>query len=341
MKKRWFPFSDLYALLLCLNLLFISGLLYSDTISIAVENDFFAGTDMHYTNGIRIGWLGNPLKGSDIDDASGIYPGTIRNAVKIIPFLSLNEGKSYNVGFSVYQMMFTPEDITKTEPDYNDIPYAGHLLFSFFLFEHDEHSYSEFKFQLGIVGPASGAGTAQRTFHKLIGAITPEGWDTQLENHATFGIAYEHGIRKWEKSYKGGFSSDLIGNVGFHLGNFYSGASLGSAWRFGKNYPKNFNVYYSGIINENALLGLQRERRGFGWSVNFGLFVDVIAYLYITDAASDYNINRGYFLGRAVVSLSFYLGNFQLSVTKQFRTSLASSQGNTLSFGAVSLLWKF
>jgi len=123
--------------------------------------------------------------------------------------------------------------------------------------------------------------------------------------------------------------------------NFYSGASLGSAWRFGKNYPKNFNVYYSGIITENALLGLQSERRGFGWSVNLGLFIDVIAYLYVTDAESDYNINRGYFLGRAVVSLSLYLGKVQLSVTKQFRTSLASSQGHTLSFGAVSLLWKF
>ncbi len=341
MKNRRLSSKKILTFFLALNLLFISGVLYSDTISIAVENDFFAGTDMHYTNGIRIGWLGDPVQGEYLEDSSGIYYGSIRSAIKIIPFLSLKKEKSYNSGFSVYQMMFTPEDITKTEPDYNDIPYAGHLLFSFFLFEHDSHSYSEFKFQLGIVGPASGAGTAQRTFHKLIGAITPEGWDTQLGNRATFGIAYEHGVKKWEKNYKGGFSSDLIGNAGFHIGNFYSGASLGAAWRFGKNYPKNFNVYYSGIINENALLGLQRKRRGFGWSVNFGLFVDAIAYLYITDSAPEYNINRGYFLGRAVLSFSFYIGNVQLSVTKQLRTSLANSQGDTLSFGAVSLLWRF
>ncbi len=316
--------------------------LKSDTISLVIENDFFAGTDKHYTNGLRVGWLREPIKGDTFNGESDNFEKKIiKTWFKLIPFSSLKKDMSYNIGVSLYQMMFTPEDITKKEPNYNDIPYAGHLLFSFFLFEHNVNSYNEYKVQFGIVGPASGAGDAQRWFHDLIGGVHPEGWETQLGNYPTFGIAFDHGLRKWEKNFKGGFSSELIGNFGFSAGNFFTGASFGANWRFGKNYPKNFNVYYSGVVSEAALLGLQQLPEKFGWSVNFGLFLDIIAYLYILDAHPEYKVDRGYFLGRAVISLSFYFKRFQLSVTKQIRTSILTDKKNNLAFGSVSLLWRF
>ncbi len=321
-------------------ILFLSIQISADTLSIVIENDFFAGTDKHYTNGIRFGWLGKGIKGEKLETQNNFYSKIVKGWIKAIPFLSVEKDKYYNFGMSLYQMMFTPEDITKKEPNYNDIPYAGHLVLSFLLFEHDSHSYNEFKFQLGIVGPDSGAGAAQKWFHNLIGGVEPQGWDTQLPNHPTFGLVYEHGIRRWEKNYGNGFSSDLIGNISLSLGNFFTGSSVGAMWRIGKNYPKNFNVYYSGMINEGALLGLQTLNRGFGWSVNFGLYLDIIAYLYVIDSAKEYNIDSGYFLGRAVISLSFYFHNFQISVTKQIRSSILSSRRNELSYGAVSILWR-
>ncbi len=321
-------------------ILIINFYLFSDTFSFVIENDFFAGTDKHYTNGIRVGWLGKRIMGETLKNQNNFYTKIVKVWINTVPFLSVKKEKYYNLGLSLYQMMFTPEDITKKEPNYNDIPYAGHLVLSFLLFEHDNHSYNEFKFQIGIVGPDSGAGEVQKWFHNLIGGVEPQGWDTQLPNHLTFGVAYEHGMRRWEKSYGNGFSTDLIGNISLNLGNFFTGSSIGAMWRIGKNYPKNFNVYYSGIINEGALLGLQTLNHGFGWSLNFGLYFDIIAYLYVIDSAKEYNIDRGYLLGRAVISFSFYFHSLQISVTKQVRSSILTSEKNNLSYGAVSISWR-
>jgi lipid A 3-O-deacylase len=215
-----------YLLFACV--LFLTTPLKSDTLSLLFENDLFAGTDKHYTNGVRLGWMDDPQQ----KDVESGYTELMYGAVDTVPFLHLEPKKEHNAGFSIHQMMFTPQNITATEADYEDIPYTGHLAFSFFLFEYDADSYDEYKLQLGIVGPLSGAAAVQKLFHRLTHSTQPKGWDTQLGNHLTAAITYDHGSRLWQKKVGYGLSSDVIGSYGAQLGNFYSGAVVS-----GRNAP--------------------------------------------------------------------------------------------------------
>ena len=320
--------------------IFFSHLLRADTISFVFENDLFAGTDQHYTNGLRLEWLGEPLEDNQ-SNFSNSYTNFLCKGVNALPFLELDSNKKYNAGMSVYQMMYTPSEMNTTEPNYNDIPYAGHLMFSFFLFEHSDDVYDEYKLQLGIVGPASGVESVQKMIHNLTDSTQPMGWDTQLGTHLTLGIAYDHGRRLWEKELFWGLHSDLIGNYGGQLGNFITALNIKSDLRIGQNYPKNFNTYFPGSISDSALLGLQNSRSGFGWSATGSMSIDGVAYFYITDSDSRYDLDRALFHGGYVFSFSLYYENFALSVAKQSRVAFSNASENRLKYGAISLLWRY
>ncbi len=312
--------------------------LHGDTLSFVFENDLFAGTDQHYTNGVRLGWLNDALPQQDLNNS--IYTALCYQVVNALPLINLQANKNYSSGFSIYQMMFTPKDITTTEPNYQDLPYAGHLMFSFYLFEHDEEEYDEYKLQLGIVGPPSGAESVQKLIHKLTNSTAPQGWSTQLGTQLTLGIAYDHGARIWQRELWYGLSSDIVSGYGLQLGNFYTGATMRGVWRIGSNYPHNFNAYFTSTISDSAILALQEPAKGFGWSFNLGLAVDAIGYFYITDSDPMYEIDRGYFLADGLFSLAFYYDNFLLTVTRQMRYSISESEKN-LTYGAASIAWKF
>jgi len=324
---------------LLLLLLFIHTL-QADTISFVFENDLFAGTDQHYTNGLRLEWLTEPLD-TNTTNFSNSYTKLLYKGVDALPLLHLDPTKKHNAGMSVYQMMYTPEEINTTEPNYDDIPYAGHLMFSFFLFEYNEDVYDEYKLQLGVIGPASGAETVQKSIHKLTDSTPPLGWYTQLETQLTLGIAYDHGRRLLEKKIFWGLQTDIIGNYGGQLGNFISGLNTKLDLRIGQNYPKNFNTYFPGSISDSALLSLQEYKQGFGWSFTGSMSLDGIAYFYITDSDPQYNLDRALFHGGYIFSASLYYQQFVLSVAKQSRVALSDKPEKSLQYGAVSLIWRY
>jgi len=333
------PYRSLRRYLLSLLLLF-STTLYADTFSFVFENDLFAGTDQHFTNGVRLEWLGDPLK-EPADTFTDDYTSLLYQGVDSLPFLTLDPEKHHNAGFSVYQMMFTPKEINSTEPDYNDIPYAGHLMFSFFLFEYDDDVYDEYKMQIGIVGPASGAEAVQKWVHRVTDSEEPMGWDTQLGTQLTLGISYDHGHRVWKEDLFWGLSGDLIGNYGGQLGNFTTGLTTKADLRIGHNFPDNFNTYYPGTTSDSALLALQNKQHGFGWSVTTSLLLDALGYFYITDSDPDYNLDRTYIHSGYIISISLYYEDFVLSVTKQDRLALKENPAQTLTYGAISLIWNY
>ena len=321
-------------------LLLLLSSLHADTISFVFENDLFAGTDKHYTNGIRLEYLTEPLDQNNTS-LSNSYAELLYSGIEALPLLELDTNKKHNAGISIYQMMYTPSEINTTEPNYDDIPYAGHLMFSFFLFEHNEEVYDEYKLQLGIIGPASGAEAVQKKIHELTDSTPPMGWDTQLGSRLTLGVAYDHGRRLWEKKLFWGLNSDIIGNYGAQIGNFITGANTKVDIRIGQNYPQNFNTYFPGSISDSALLSLQNPRDGFGWSFTGSASFDGIAYFYITDSDKQYNLNRAFFHGGYIFSLSIYYKKFALSVAKQTRTAISNTPEKTLQYGAISLIWRY
>jgi hypothetical protein len=337
-------FSSYVLLFLICAILSSTQSVYADTVSVVIDNDAFAGRDGGgYTNGIRIGWLSGELD-RDTNASHTLYASFMKKAVETIPFVRLDKQKKLHVGASLYQIMTTPSRITSSEPDYSDFPYSGYLRASFFLFELDSQKYDEYSFNIGVVGPISGAKNLQRFTHKISGDREPKGWDNQLDNYLTAGVAYEHGVKSWRGNFNNAISADWINVFRIELGNYYSGISGGTVWRFGKNYTKNFNIYYPSypeIIGDNALLSGTKRDEGLGWSLSAGLFADATAYFYVIDAAKDYEIDRNIFSGSATGSGTLYFDSVEISLSMRVYTTRIKHSSNRVSYGTLSVLWHF
>jgi lipid A 3-O-deacylase len=212
------------------------------TFVIQDENDFFAGTDRHYTQGIRLSYLA-PARAT---------PDWIRGLPDIPALIGAGRGRRADrrLGFVVGQSMFTPQDTDKRSLITSDRPYAGWL----YLGGSMQTRYRDLSgitrldilaFELGVVGPAAHAEYVQNKWHELIRSNRVNGWDNQLHNEPAFLIAFE---RKWRSPVlrlDGGkgrleLGLDAIPHVGFTGGTVHTYAAAGLTVRFGNHLPDDF-----------------------------------------------------------------------------------------------------
>ena len=280
MKKRLF-----------LSALFFALSLEADNVSFTFYNDFFGGKDGHFTNGAALKWLETGQK------KENSYTNMLLSLAHNLS-LSLDNSKHYNAGLSLGQIIITPNDTQLETAQYNDLPYAGHLSLSSFLFEWDKNSFNEYSIEAGIMGKYSGAEFVQKTFHKMIGNEQPQGWDTQLSTRFTFNLLLQHGIKSWQGRVGDDLQSDWFNHYGVTLGNFNVSAFGGSVIRIGQNYVQNFNAHYPALKGEANLLGGDTGKHGFGWSASTGLDTKLLAYSAILDRA----VNNGYAVHKNVLN---------------------------------------
>lgn len=218
------------------------------TFTFFTENDFYyGGSDRHYTNGIQLSLISPALQ--SFDEAEGysgvdIIPSWIGRHVESMPWMTGPE-KSSHVGLSLAQYIFTPEDISMPDPSLGDRPYAGWLNTGFSY--HAKEAFPDrnlaildsFEVNLGIVGPASLAEQAQKTWHSIIDAAEPMGWDFQLKNEPTLNLFWQ---RKWAIRQPLTETIDLewIPQGGAALGNVHIYGNAGLEVRAGYNLPSDF-----------------------------------------------------------------------------------------------------
>jgi hypothetical protein len=213
---------------------------YRGIFSFRSENDFWAGNDNNYTNGIAASWTTSP-----IEDCKRPEPGfwcKVVNGFDWLPKIGDEDWEDY-VGFEAGQEMYTPEDITLPEPPPGDQPYAGVLYWDTSVYAKSARSLHSYTWRLGVVGPASGAEETQKFIHRLIGAKEPQGWDTQLSNELLLNFGYQFHRRILRDARERGFGYDVALNGGGDLGNYYIGANGGVQLRFGHALPDNFGTF--------------------------------------------------------------------------------------------------
>ncbi|WP_345993725.1 lipid A deacylase LpxR family protein [Sulfurimonas sp. HSL-1716] len=322
--------------------LFCSMSLYGDQFSFQLYNDYFAGTDKHFTNGFALSWLDSE-RSKDDANISGGYSDMMLGLINKIPFTDTAEYKSYTAGASISQIMITPKDTTLTTPQYDDIPYAGYMALSLFLFKWDENSVKEYRVDMGVVGKESGAGNLQKSFHRLIKNKIPQGWDTQLRTRYIVNTLFRYGKKNWQKHTAGGLDMDIFSHCGFQAGNFVTDAFAGSMFRFGKNYTQNFNVHYPYLKEEASLLHLNKKQKGFGWALSAGINIEALAYSYILDGAKS----EGYYTDKNYVNGSLYLGGdlyydaHKLTYFYQMQSSYITSQKTPDIYGGLMYTYRF
>lgn len=282
---------------------FYSISLNADQFTFLFYNDFFAGSDRHFTNGVSLSWIDDSF--GDVNETkANSYSDFVYGVADTLSFGILDGSKQHYAGISLSQIMITPSDISIATPQYNDIPYAGYLYLSSYLFESDQRSFKEFRMEFGVVGKESGAELAQKTVHNIIGSTEPKGWDTQLGTQCTINALFRYGEINWEYNSVGGLSMDWFNHFGFQLGNFTTDAFGGTMFRIGHNYVKNFNLHYPYLKEEASMLRLDKKHSGLGWSLSAGMNGELLAYSYILDEAKK----DGYNLDKRPINVSIYLG---------------------------------
>ncbi len=311
--------------------------LYSQIFSVAIDNDYVFDSDDHYTGGMQVGWMSDTYD----DNISNLYVSSMRNMVSLLKIADF-EGKRQNGSINLQEIIITPQDLSASEPLYNDVPYAGILVANFSYFLWETSMFEEYKISLGAVGSYSGAQELQQAVHKVIGESGSKGWDNQIGNRVLLQAGYIKGIRQYEKNLSGGMGFEWFNNYFLDVGNIYTGVGAGSIVRYGYNMPKNF-AQTGSLLNssQNDQLNLDTYDKNWGWSLNAGVAVDGVGYSYLYEEAKQhgYDVDRFRIIPRGQLGIDFYKRDLRLSV-ELFPFGPTTSSFRSNSFGRIALTWQ-
>lgn len=277
--------------------------LNAQQVSFQLYNDYFAGTDKLFTNGMAISWLDNTYSCKK-QKTDAKYS---KSSFKLLQFLHLakkNSVKNFTAGISLAQIMITPPDTSKTTPQYNHMPYAGYLGLSMFAFKWDADSYDEYRITMGVVGHQAGAAFVQKNFHHLIDDTIPQGWDTQIRTRWIVNLLAAKGYKTWSKQYGKQDAMDWTNHYGAQLGNNKIDAYANTMFRIGHNYIQNFNMHYPYLKEDVSLINPGSMHYGFGYDFSVGITGEALAYSYILREAQ----HEGYNTQENILNLIFFAG---------------------------------
>lgn len=197
--------------------------------------------DRHYTNGLAFTFAHQPGWARDFGD--------------IVPFKDSFDEKrlTHAGGYTIGQLIFTPDDIDLRTPPPADRPYAGYLYAGVYWQRADDRVFDHLQFDLGLAGPSSAAEDVQEGVHDLVDGVDPQGWDAQIGDEPTFQFYARRKWRMWlieptdvvfddlsPNAMRRGWGAEVIPVVGAALGTVYVHAEVGVVGRIGFNLPDDF-----------------------------------------------------------------------------------------------------
>ncbi|GAA5481349.1 lipid A deacylase LpxR family protein [Haloferula sargassicola] len=212
-----------------------------------LDNDLFAGRDRDYTNGARLAWIsGN----EPVESLIGVQrylrrlTGDPQSFGVFQTITGFEDPKSivYNYGFSLTQLMYTPQDaMPYTQPPYQR-RYAGWTGLGFSLHAKDEKILNSVELSIGATGPASLAEETQDFIHDIRGATKFNGWANQIPSELTVDLSFIQKRRLDFANFRYGvIRVDGITEWGARLGTFRTDTHVGGMFRMGYNLPPDFS----------------------------------------------------------------------------------------------------
>lgn len=315
------------------------------TFFIYYENDIVGGTDRHYTNAFRITWLSPDLTEYDEDTR---LPRWGVPLIRNLPLIN-RPGCQRNIGLSIGQNIYTPEDISRKDLIKGDRPYAGWSYFSLAFHVKNPVQLDVFEVTAGIVGPSSLAEDTQRIVHRWVQSDNPKGWDHQLRNEPGLMIGWQRSWRLFRTGQESGWGFDFIPHVGGVLGNVAIFANIGGEIRFGYNLPCDFGTSFirlgSGIEAPASSSDPRlRRRENFG----FHLFADVegraVARNIFLDGNTwrdSHSVDRKWVVADMAAGFSILYKRLKLSYAHVYRTKEFDGQKRGQVFGSLTLAINF
>lgn len=317
----------------------------SSTFSVMFENDLFGDSDAQYTNGIQIGWLSPDLE--RFEQASSL-PGWATGLARYLPFIDVPDSQ-HNIGVTLGQKMFTPDDTRSRAVVVDDRPYAGWLYGGLSFISKTATRLDAVELQAGMVGPASFAEDTQRLVHELRGFDVPQGWDNQLDNEPGLAAIYEHKRRPWRSENVSGAGYDVITHAGGALGNVFTYLNAGAEIRLGWNLPADFGTSLITPGGDgNAPTAVDDPRLGNRQRFGVHVFGAVTGRLVLRDIFLDGNtfggghdVDKKPLVGDLLLGVSVTFRNAKLSYAQAFRSREFDGQDRAHNFGSVTLSLTF
>ena len=224
------------------------------------ENDFLnprgEGTDKSYSNGTRLDFF------YEKQATRGLLH-------RLMPKAGDSSKNVY--GWSLMQIMVTPNNIKATTYVPNDYYYAGALFITHSLYSYNAQKKYAFQTELlaGIRGPGSFGKQTQKAVHKLMDYQEPMGWDNQLKTQPLINIRFAV-----EKNLL--YINDFIEvNAGSQLrvGSFMDGISFYPMLRIGKMSP-----YFNGYLDQYGSYTKKGKRIKTQYYLVFKPSISFVAY---------------------------------------------------------------
>ena len=322
-------------------------------LTLYLDNDLFAGTDSNYTNGVRLSWI----SGARDPEAFGAVQHQLRKLSGDTESLAVFQRLSgfqdpgmveYNYGFSITQLMFTPEDTNARVAPPGQRPYAGWMGIDVSLHTKDTHAINSVVLALGTTGPNALAKQTQDFVHDIRGFDKFQGWDSQIPNEFTVNLYYKQKRRlTFLESSLGNFAVDGFGEWQMAMGNFSVSAQMGALLRFGWHLPVDFSDARLSVTAYTHQPFTTRHRQRQSWSVygTVGALGAAVAHNITLDGPvfrdHDSHVTGEPFVGELYVGFGIRYRRMEFGYIHTFRSREFKEQDRTQSFGSIAATVRF
>ncbi|WP_074904193.1 lipid A deacylase LpxR family protein [Microbulbifer thermotolerans] len=311
-------------------------------ITVRIDNDFFAGRDRGYSNGVEVGFVSQTV--DSFQDAR--LPSSYRLLNRVTGWLQPQGYTDYNMTVSVSHGIFTPTDWEEEALIEDDRPYAGALIFEANYNGRNDNTMRATGISLGIVGPSAQAEELQRAVHSLLGSDRFRGWDNQLSDEVVFRL-HSHWLHRYQlrRAPRENWKSDLILHGGGNIGNLLTSANTGVEWRFGPQLPDNFG---SAPLLPAALNTAPERSADYSRRLKLHGFVSLDLQLIAHDITLDGNlwkdshsVDREPFVAQLGVGVAGSYGMWQFAFARFVRTREFAGQSEKPQLGSVTIQRNF
>jgi hypothetical protein len=298
------------------------------------ENDkYFAGTDRHYTNGLKVVWLGE----TSLDESEEF----IQGVAELIPTLHNDAHQQrYKLGLALGQNIYTPGDTDTLLLQPDDRPYAGWLYASMLAQAQEKNGdvLRVVELSLGMVGPSALGQQFQNGWHDVINAPHAAGWENQLQNEPGLILSWERRYRVHTVKLDGRRVFDVISRGRLTLGNVHTHLAAGAKVRLGWNLPADFGADL--IRPAGGAMANADDLRGFSAHVYLSAEARAVAQNIFLDGNTwrdSHSVRKRPVIGDFSGGLVFTWPKFQITYTQDMRTKEFYGQDKRDVFGSIAL----
>lgn len=302
----------------------------SGSLNLLLENDLFAATDRHYTNGLELSYLSAPRRGdSALARAAAWLPG-------------IREGGEVRFGWHLGQTLFTPRDTTASDYLPDQRPYAAWLYGGFSIVNATPSHLDTWMLTVGTTGPDAHGEAAQNNVHEWINDEPANGWDNQIGNQIGGQLLVERKWRALAQTDMWRLGVDIMPNIGIAAGNLESYVNAGFSVRVGNDLDNDFGPPRIRPSLPGSHYFVPHDN--WAWYLFAGVDGRYVArndFIEGTDDDIGIQTTKEDWVGEAQAGLVLTFRHFRLAYTHVFRTEEYEQQLEPDRFGSLALTVRF